>query len=46
MDLEAFRWLLTADGERLLADASASVAARDLPASQAYPVRSASIGAP
>ncbi|WP_296602382.1 class I SAM-dependent methyltransferase [Nocardioides sp.] len=27
MDLEAFRWLLTADGERLLADASASVAA-------------------
>lgn len=27
MDLEAFQWLLTADGERLLADASASVAA-------------------
>lgn len=27
MDLEAFRWLLTADGARLLADASASLAA-------------------
>ncbi|MBI2245401.1 MAG: SAM-dependent methyltransferase, partial [Nocardioides sp.] len=31
MDLEAFRWLLTAEGDRLLEAAAASVAASEDP---------------